>query len=491
MKRKSRNRKILILMVVSQILLTGFMVQWLLSQYREEKSRLSAGLDQYYLESHDAMVDTLLFKSVIKPVLSHTSVAKGKLITENREFKRTGTSYAFGIKEDTGAVRKPGKAIITIRMDDRRDSLQSGVNAIPDGNANRDYLLRSVKLFIGSSHDSTGTINYLTDTTAFLADSSIFRANFIHHLLSKQKKFHISWNNIPLAKLESYKGSALVVKPIPVKYLPAAMVTNYAGYLLGSILPQILFGLLLVVITAISFLAAYRSIVSQSVLNEIRNDFISNMTHELKTPVSAMKIAIESLLNFNMKNDKAVTEEYLNLVSQETKRLEDLINKVLDHTFLEGNDHPVSFKQINAVTMIEAIVRIMSLKVTGKGSIRFVPEQPEIVFNGDQLYIEGVLLNLIDNSIKYCDKVPEILIEAGVSEGFAEIKVTDNGPGIPDEYRNKIFDKFFRVPTGDIHNIKGYGLGLSYAALVMKLHNGTIGLLNRKPGCTFILKFPL
>lgn len=491
MKSKSRNRRILILMVVSQILLTGFMIQWLISQYRLEKSRLREELVQYYVESHDAMVDTLLFKSVVKPVLSHTSVAHGKIITENRRLKRSGTTYAFGIKEDSGANSKPGKAIITIRMDGRRDSLLNGVNDTLPGNSYQDYLLRSVKLFIGTSRDSTGTFTSLTDSIPFLADSSVFRTNYIHHLLSKQKNFHITWIFNSVEKMDNYRGSALVIKPIPVKYLPGALITGYTGYLLGRILPQMLFGLLLVIITAISFMAAYRNIVNQMALNEIRNDFISNMTHELKTPVSAMKIAIESLLTFNMKNDKAVTEEYLNLVSLETKRLENLINKVLDHTFLEGNDHPVSFTPVNAVSMTEEIVKIMSLKVSNKGSIRFVPEQPEILFNGDQLYIEGVLLNLIDNSIKYCDKDPEILIEAGVRDGYAEIKVTDNGPGIPEEYRNKIFDKFFRIPTGDIHNIKGYGLGLSYAALVMKMHKGSIGFINRDPGCTFILKFPV
>ncbi len=489
MKTNNKHRRLIILMVLSQVLLTGFVIQWLISQYSQEKSRLRDELTQVYLESHDQMVDTVLFKSVVSPVLSHSDLTRGKIITENRNLKQSSTTYAIGIKEDSGILRKPGQAIITVRMDNLKDTLvQKGNTRMKTDK--QDFLLRSVKLFIGNTSDSSGRFHNLADSIPLFIDTAIFRTNYIHHLPAEKKKFHITWDYSSDNKKVGINSDILFIKPLPVNYLPGALITGYNGYLLGTIFPQVLFGLVLVIITVIAFFTAYRNIRNQEILNEIKNEFISNMTHELKTPVSTMKIALESLLNFDMKKNPAITEEYLTLVSTETGRLESLINQVLEHTFLEGNNHPFSFHKINAVAMIEGVVKIMALKLANKGSIRFVPEQTDIQLTGDELYVQGVLINLIDNSIKYCDKDPDILIGASVKKGLVEITVTDNGPGIPEEYRNKIFDKFFRIPTGDIHNIKGYGLGLSYAALVMKMHGGDITFINHYPGCSFILKFP-
>jgi signal transduction histidine kinase len=490
MKNKNRNKRLLILMLLSQILLTGFVVQWLFSQYRQEKARLRDELSQVYLESHDQMVDTLLFKSVVSPVLSHSDLVPGKNLPGNRNIKQPTTAYAIGVKEDSGKVHRPGKAIITVRMENIRDTLPGSGNLEQAKTNTRDFLLKSVKLFIRNAGDSSGKFTDLVESNPLFIDTSIFKVNYISHLPALKKKFHITWGYDKNNENAGDQNGIILIKPLPASDLPALEITGYTGYLLKAVFPQILFGLVLVIITGISFLIAYRNIRNQAILNDIRNEFISNMTHELKTPVATMKIALESLLNFNMKKDPAVTEEYLNIVSAETGRLENLINRVLEHTFLEGNKHPFSFHRFNAVTMTETVVKIMALKLGPNGFIRFNPGETDISLTGDELYIQGVLMNLIDNSIKYCDKDPEILVGVIAKESHVEISVTDNGPGIPEEYRNKIFDKFFRIPTGDVHNIKGYGLGLSYAALVMRIHGGDITCKNLHPGCSFILKFP-
>ena len=491
MKSKNRHSRLLILMVISQILLTGFVVQWLVSQYKQEKSRLRDELDQVYLESHDQMIDTVLFKSVVRPVLSDTDITHRKIITGYKGGKKQATAYSFGAHRDSGMMNKSVQTIITVRMDNARDTTLHTGNIALTKTSRNDFLLRSVKLFIGNTRDTSGTFNHLIDSIPLLTDTAIFKSNYIHHLSPDKKKFRIAWFYGNEGKKVEKNRSTLFIKPLNVNFLPEAIINGYRGYLLGTILPQILFGMLLVIITAISFFTAYRNIRNQLILNKIRNEFVSNMTHELKTPVSTMKIALESLLNFNMKKDSAITLEYLNLMSTETRRLENLINRVLEHTFLEEESHPFSFKAINAIAMIEGVVKIMTLQLDKNGSIRFVAEQSDIMLKGDELYIQGILLNLIDNSIKYCDKDPEILIEASEKKGYKEIRVTDNGPGIPEEYRNKVFDKFFRIPAGDVHNIKGYGLGLSYSALVMKMHGGGIDFINNNPGCSFILKFPV
>jgi two-component system phosphate regulon sensor histidine kinase PhoR len=200
-------------------------------------------------------------------------------------------------------------------------------------------------------------------------------------------------------------------------------------------------------------------------------------------------VALEALGNFNMKKEPELMEEYLRLASEETHRLGELINRVLDHTLLEQKKHPLELKEIDLNRLISEVVNTMRIKLGKKGRIEFNAGL-DIRIAGDPLYLKGVFINLIENSIKYCDKEPVINILASKNDDETVIEINDNGPGVPSEYQKKIFEKFFRLPSEDVHNVKGYGLGLSFASLVMELHNGSIKVRNLSPGSSFILKFP-
>jgi signal transduction histidine kinase len=490
MKPVYQTPKALILMVVSQILLTGFVFQWLISQHNAEIKRLSGELDQIYLSSHDEMIDSILYRQVVKPALSGTKFKSGTTNTNFKRLKKSANTFAFGIQSDSLYFKKKEPSIITLRVNKVKDTTKSESNATVITEAGSDFLLRSVRLFIGNSKDTIGSFNELGDSILMYCDTAIFRTSFTRRLFSSGKHFKITWSKTSAEQEHSKIRSAMIISPGTGFNLPGAFITGYQGYIIRNITPQIIFGLILVVITGLAFFVAYKNLRNQMILNKIREEFINNMTHELKTPVSTVKIALESLLRFNMKNDPAVTEEYLNLASLETNRLENLINKVLDQTFLEGNFNPVSFQKIDLFPLIEEVIRIMTPRLEGRGSINFIPEKGGLFLIGDRLLLQGVLLNLVDNSIKYNDKIPEITIKSKESGGNVEITVTDNGPGIPVEFRKRIFEKFFRIPSGNIHNAKGYGLGLSFAALVMKIHKGVIELLPDNKGCSFILKFP-
>jgi two-component system phosphate regulon sensor histidine kinase PhoR len=245
------------------------------------------------------------------------------------------------------------------------------------------------------------------------------------------------------------------------------------------------------IVTALAFRLSYRSIREHIVLNDLRNEFISNMTHELKTPVATLSVALESLAKYNMKDEPAVMEDYLKLASLETKRLEDLINRILDHSMLEHNGQPLNPVLTDINRLVQEVAGIMRQRLEKDGKIEFLSSDGKLTAMADPLFLRGVLVNLVDNSIKYCDKAPVISILTRKEAGFAVIGVTDNGPGIPEEYQGKIFEKFFRLPTGNVHNVKGYGLGLSFASLVMKLHKGSITVKNNAVGCSFTLKVPV
>lgn len=274
-------------------------------------------------------------------------------------------------------------------------------------------------------------------------------------------------------------------KPMGVKIL------HYQKIILGRILPQTLFALVLLLSTAAAFYFTHKSLKKQEALNSLRNDFISNISHELKTPVSTVSVALEALRNFDSKPDPAKSREYLDIAFNEMKRLDKLISQVLNTSILEGHGEYLYPEETDLVSLTREVMDSMQARFAQKGAqSEFLTDQEPIYLKLDRLHIHGVLINLFDNSLKYCQEDPVISIGIRSDESSVILTIGDNGPGIPKEYISRVFDKFFRVPKGDIHNIKGYGLGLSFAELVMKHHSGSISVRNKEEGgCEFILTF--
>jgi two-component system phosphate regulon sensor histidine kinase PhoR len=181
------------------------------------------------------------------------------------------------------------------------------------------------------------------------------------------------------------------------------------------------------------------------------------------------------------------------MAGQEMNRLDQLISKVLDQSLI-GEQKQVIKPQLSDLRYLikNVLLSLQPRLAARRASVKFnFLEMNESVMV-DPLYFQGVLINLIDNSLKYGPENPEIGIFLWQGIESVYIEVSDNGPGIPKKYISRVFDKFFRVPTGDTHNIKGYGLGLSFAALVMKQHQGSISVKNLgQGGCAFTLRFPL
>ncbi|MGE5418637.1 MAG: sensor histidine kinase [Chloroflexota bacterium] len=471
MKSTKKHTRILMLMITSQVLLTVFVLQWLRSQYHEEKSRLENDLTTLYLEAQDEMVDTLLFRSYVSPVL------RGK-----------DDSLAKGRNNITGIVRLEGSKHVTVRLNQSHDPGAGLPDTIRLRKTNDDMLIRSVKMIISHAGDTLSD-KPVTRNFGIIPDTTAFKIHFHNRLENAGMNFNLIWvsdssENVRLKR-------TLYLAPLNPFALPPVSIENYNRYLAGKILPQVLFGILLVCLTALAFMLSYRSLRDHAILNNLRNEFVSNMTHELKTPVASISLALESLSKYNLKDDPGLMEEYMQLAQSETKRLEDLINRVLDHSLIEQDAGKHTFTATNVNNLVEDVSSTMQVRIQEKGSITFHPANRKLTVICDPLLIKGVIMNLLDNSIKYCDQAPVINISSSENDGFACIIVEDNGPGIPDEYKDKIFEKFFRVPSGNVHNVKGYGLGLSFASLVMKQHEGSIEVKNLGKGCSFILKIPL
>jgi K+-sensing histidine kinase KdpD len=205
-----------------------------------------------------------------------------------------------------------------------------------------------------------------------------------------------------------------------------------------------------------------------------------------------VKVAVEALQKGDFQNDTVKTQDYLRMAALEIERLELLISKVLNDSLLENGNMMLDLERTELTKLVNETIHLLHIRFSeANASVHFEKGNEELFTNIDRLHIQGVLVNILDNSLKYADSAPKIEIRSGLLNGKIFISVKDNGPGIPEEYKNKIFEKFFRVPAHDKHNVKGYGLGLSYATLIMKQHRGEISVVNNTDaGCTFTLFFP-
>jgi two-component system, OmpR family, phosphate regulon sensor histidine kinase PhoR len=250
---------------------------------------------------------------------------------------------------------------------------------------------------------------------------------------------------------------------------------NTFPYLIKRLRLPILFSLLLLGITLLSFVLLYKTLLKQQRLAELKNDFISNITHELKTPIATVGVAIEALKNFNAMQDPQRTKEYLDISSNELERLNLLVDKVLKLSMFEKKEIELKKEWFDCRKLAEEVMNSMKLQFEKYGAVaRLQTEGDQFLIEADKLHITSVIYNLLDNALKYGKEKPVITVRLKSKEQHIELSVEDNGIGIPAEHKKKIFDKFYRVPTGDTHNAKGYGLGLSYVSEVLKRHHGFI-----------------
>lgn len=272
----------------------------------------------------------------------------------------------------------------------------------------------------------------------------------------------------------------------------AVELTDFRPYLIKAIAPQILFSVFLTLLTTAAFIILYRSIRAQQRLMQLKNDFISNITHELKTPVTTVGVALEAIKNFKGQNNPELTSEYLDIAQNELNRLNILTDKILKTAIFEDKGIAFDAELVDLSKLVDQVLGSMKLLLEKqKATVHIEKEGEDFRLSGGPVHLTSVIYNLLDNALKYSPVNPEITIRLKEEGDFLLLSVKDHGIGIADEYRKKVFEKFFRVPTGDVHNIKGYGLGLSYVETVIKSHHGSITVESEPgKGSEFIIRLP-
>jgi signal transduction histidine kinase len=535
-----KSRTHFILITVSLLGLTLFNIFWLRQNYTEQKRNLQKDITNNFEKTVSAMQDSLIKRQVdssmkaSKTIVStrRTKPAKkaDSVLPEVRRFvfgktvappiiqhdtsqKRAITIYSsskFGFADST---RKDllAKMIQSIKIDSNRKSiriqLKSDSTIMSDGpirpvgrmvfltdmkfdtiikpprkSANRVYLKTSGK---AKTTQQNVVINFVVDTLKPAEIERKYRAA----LLKQQITLPF---NVSIAQKNKIDTTAEIRASVPFGYV--VYQTAFAKprfYLLRKIIPEMLFSLFLVAITSLSFWLIYRNLQQQNRLTALKNDFVSNITHELKTPISTVSVAIEALSNFNVLQNPAQTKEYLEISKNELNRLSILVDKVLKMSVFEQKELVLNNDNVNFSSLVESVLATMKLQFEKcQAQVNFDLAGKAFTIVGDSIHLTNVVYNLLENALKY-SKEPQINVVLQEDEENLQLSIEDNGMGISEEFLPRIFDKFFRVPTGNVHNIKGYGLGLSYVKNVVERHNGTIEVNSRVgEGSTFILRLP-
>lgn len=250
-------------------------------------------------------------------------------------------------------------------------------------------------------------------------------------------------------------------------------------------------GLLLVLILCFAYTILL--IFRQKKISEMKTEFINNMTHEFKTPVSTIMIASEALKDEEIIEDKSRVSRLAGIIYDENVRLGSHIERVLNIARIEQDDFKLDLKEIDVNEQITAVVDSMELKIQKHNAkVELDLHASFATIKADELHFTNVLYNLIDNAIKYSKEQPEICISIKNTDNQLLISVADKGIGMNRDQQAKIFEQFYRIPTGNLHDVKGFGLGLSYVSTIVKRLNGSISVRSEKDkGSVFELKFPL
>ncbi|CAI8798613.1 sensor histidine kinase [Chryseobacterium sp. IT-36CA2] len=296
---------------------------------------------------------------------------------------------------------------------------------------------------------------------------------------------------------------SLSKKQVPLKnvfYIPVqlskdnilikARITNSDVYLMKQNLVPLSISLILILLSAGSYYFMALTIKRQLKLDHLKNDFINNMTHELRTPITILKSSNDALLNFNAINDPDRAEKYLKINGDILSQLEHNVDRILDIAQYNNNSVAVPHTKVKLNELITTVITRFSIHENV--DIQYINQLDNDEFYTDPFILDTILSNLLDNSIKYAREKAQVILKISPTENGFQLYVEDNGKGIDSIYLPYIFDKFFRVPEDDnLHSVKGYGLGLNYVKELVDSLKGTLDVKSRLgSGTIFIINFP-
>ncbi len=451
---------------------------WLRNLYREQQDRFSADIENALMETFvQSQLKQALGGNAFSTVVSD---AVGSLINNPKGEAGSLAKMIATIMKGIKPLGHDSSTSMTIMMSYDDSVLQnSTINELAKSPLSTGVIKKSLNIPIGNN-----TFNNLTSKEA----AGLFNKELIKSL--KKRGINIPHELAVVSKEGSYIYCSIdtaVFKKAPLitdseyslninnrgdKLQLAFFRTNL--FFLKSMSWILLASVLLITIFISSFYYMVVLFFKEKRISEVRNDFMNNMTHELKTPISSVSVALELVKEEHMSQEDK--NNYMVIARNELTRLTMLVDKVLKIAAFEKNQIRITPESILVKPWLDQIVASQKPIFDVRTAIVRTSIQPELlILRADKTHLSNVIQNLLDNALKYNDKqYPEVEITFTEDEQQTYISVRDNGKGIPEKYKDKVFDKFFRIPSGNLHDVKGHGLGLSYVQAIVALHQGTI-----------------
>ena len=286
--------------------------------------------------------------------------------------------------------------------------------------------------------------------------------------------------------------------PNEINTLPSQLLVYFPerqAFILQNMSFTLISSALLLLVILGCFYVAVMTILKQKKLSDVKNDFINNMTHEFKTPLSTISLAVSMAREQveTPQSEKSKIQRYLGIIRDETLRLGGHVEKVLQMALLNRGEIKLKPTEVNIHDVIEKVLNNLGVQLEQReGEIELSFEATNELVEADELHLTNILTNLLDNANKYSPEAPHIAVGTHSDDNFVYVSVSDQGRGMTKEQQTKIFDPFYRVPTGNIHDVKGFGLGLSYVKKMVEAHGGAIDVESKLgKGSTFTVKLPL
>ncbi|MBL7713290.1 MAG: HAMP domain-containing histidine kinase [Chitinophagaceae bacterium] len=491
-------------MGISFLMLAGFTLRWLYVQYGEEqlalKHKLKALFDLkmavYFDQAFKAKY--LTAQNISDSVLSagdsllvlNDSADVSALAAQypsawaaEQHFQQTGNAKRTVLMRHEMNYSSDSASVVN----HTNQKTEMRIDVLPDGAVSKSVFVSDSSSSPEEGIIKSGIINILSGLEGDVLRLTIDTAAFKKSLASVMNSQYPGMTY----RLQEVQPGDLLIVPAPKNksFFPFS-VGNYQWFIFKSLLPQTAFCIAMLGLCSIAFLLSYATVRRQLQLTEQKNDFISNISHELKTPVTTAQLALEAFTHFDINADPQKTKEYLEIATWEMKRLEMLVANVLNNARLEEGRIAFQKEQFSMHELLRQLVQQQqSISQEQQKQLSFESSSTLIFFYGDKLHLQGALYNIIDNALKYGQK--NTLVSLTENNTQILIRITDDGAGISKEYRTKIFDKFFRIPNGNEHLIKGHGLGLHYARYVIEQHGGSISVADAAGrGTVFSVSLP-
>ncbi len=428
---------------------------------------------------------------------NETFLFRSGVVEENYNF--TGKFFEINEEQQITLKRYYGKTETTffdeLGLDNNKVTLQQSiesVNQLPEYNKLQLEILYTKLASKKPIHQrlSKKQINLLLSQE--LRNKGLERLDFEFAIYSNTLATSVRSEDYELLKKKEY-STQLFTDFEKTEFNLRVTFPNKKKFLLASIMPISILSLLFTFINVLTFAFAFYQLIKQRKISEIKTDFINNMTHEFKTPIATINLALDAIKNPKVIGNHQKVERYLNMIGEENKRMHAQVENVLRISQLEKKDLNIPKVRICLHDLIEDAVPHVELLIENKnGYIKkhLLSQKTEILAN--ESHFTNVIVNILDNAIKYSPEAPEIEIFTEQVKNLIVLKITDNGAGMSKSVQKKIFEKFYREHSGNIHNVKGHGLGLAYVKQIIEDHNGNIIVESEKgKGTTIIIKIPL